>query len=164
MATYRRTRNIIASIIDYLTTQINASWTGVTVCKGFEEAYGLPLPAVSIRCESSTRNHGEIGDNAEVRDYQIYIDIFATDGGMREDLKDFIMDNMKVGCVYYKYVTAKTINGRNTTIQSKTVEGRIRVTKMTETNVKFDIDKDKVVVHDRHRHLIVLTCSRSKLE
>jgi len=164
MATYRRTRNIVASVIDYLTTQINTSWSGITVVKGFEEVYGLPLPAISIRCESSVRNHGEIGDDAEVRDYQIYIDIFATDGGMREDLKDFIMDNMKVGCVYYKYVTAKTINGRNTTIQSKTAEGRLRVTKMTETNVKFDIDKDKVVVHDRHRHLIVCTVSRSKLE
>lgn len=164
MATYRRTRNIVSSIIDYLTTQINTSWSGITVVRGFEEAYDLNLPVIAIRCESSTRNHGEIGDDAEVRDYQIYIDIFATDGGMREDLKDFIMDVMKVGCVYYKYVTAKTSNGRNTIVQSKTADGRLRTMKITETNVKFDIDKDKVVVHDRHRHLIVCTVSRSKLE
>jgi hypothetical protein len=164
MATYRRTRNFVASIIDYLQTQINSSWSGITVCRGFEEAYGLPLPVVAVRCESSVTNHGELGDNAEVRDYAIYLDIFATDGGMREDLKDFIMDNMKVGCPYYDYVTGKTPNGRNTTVQSKTADGRIRVMKMTDTVVKFDIDKDKVVLHDRHRHLVVCTVNRSKLE
>jgi len=164
MATYRRTRNFIASIIDYLTTQINASWSGVSVCKGFVEVYDLPLPVVSVRCESSATNHGELGDNAEVRDYQIYIDIFAKEGGMKEDLKDFIMDAMKVGCVYYDYVTAKTSNGRDTIVQSKTADGRIRVMKMTETAVKFDVDRDKIILHDRYRHLIVCTVSRSKLE
>ena len=164
MAQYRRTRNIEASIIDYLIDCLANSWSGISVVKGFEQAYGLNLPVIAVRSESSVTNHGELGDNAEVRDYQIYIDIFATDGGMREDLKDFIMDNMKVGCVYYNYITAKTSNGRNTTVQTKTADGRIRVMKMTETNVKFDIDKDKVVVHDRHRHLIVCTVSRSKLE
>jgi hypothetical protein len=164
MAQYRRTRNLEASLIDYLIAQLATSWSGINVVKGFQEAYDLNLPVITLRAESSVTDIQEIGDNNECRSYQIMIDIFATDDGMREDLKDFLMDVLKVGCIYYQFVTAKTPNQRGSVVQSKTADGRIRVLKMTETKIKFDIDKDKLVPHDRYRHLIVLTVSRSKLE
>jgi hypothetical protein len=165
VATYRRTRNIEASIIDYIVAQLaSASWTGINVVKGFEEAYGLNLPVIAVRSESSVTNHGEIGDNAEVRDYQVLINIFATDDGMRLDLKDFLIEVLRVGCVYYEYTTQKTPNGRNTVVHSKTANGRIRVLKIGDTSVKFDIEKDKLTVHDRYRHLLSLTVNRDKIE
>ena len=164
MAQYRRTRNIEASIIDYLIDCLANSWSGISVVKGFEQAYGLNLPVIAVRSESSVTNHGELGDNAEVRDYQVLINIFCTSDGQRLDLKDFLIDTLKVGCVYYEYITKKSDDGRNTVVDSFTPSGRIRVTKIGDTSIKFDVEKDKLVVHDRYRHLLTLTCSRSKLE
>jgi hypothetical protein len=165
MAIYRRTRNIEASVIDYIIAQLaSASWTGIAVVKGFEEAYGLNLPVIAVRSESSVTNHGELGDNAEVRDYQVLINLFSTSDGQRLDLKDFIIDIMKVGCPYYKYITQKSSDGRSTIIQSKTAEGRIRVLKIGDTSIKFDTEKSKLETIDRYRHLITLTVNRGKLE
>ena len=165
MATYRRTRNLEASLIDYIIAQLaSASWTGIGVVKGFEEAYGLNLPVIAVRSESSVVNHGEIGDNAEVRDYQVLINIFATSDGQRLDLKDFLIDILKVGCAYYEYKTKKSLDGRSTIVDTKTQNGRIRITKIGDTSVKFDVEKDKLVVHDRYRHLLSLTVSRNILE
>ena len=165
MATYRITRNIEASIIDYISAQLtSAHWTGISVVKGFEEVYEqkLSLPAIAVRSESSVEEYKEIGDNAEVRNYQVLLNIFATDDGMRLDLKDFLISILQPGCPYYNYVTTKA--GRVTSVTSKTQNGRIRVLKIGDTSIKFDVDKDKLVVYDRYRHLLTLTVSRGRYE
>jgi len=44
MAYFRETRNVELSTIEFLTAQINASWTGVTTVKTFQEAEAAKLP------------------------------------------------------------------------------------------------------------------------
>jgi len=162
MAQYRQTRNLEASLIDHVQTEINKSWSGVTVEKSFTRVYELTLPVVCLRINTTTYEKAEVGDDNLIRTAQIVIDLFANDDGQREDLKDYIISILKNGCVYNDYTTEKS--GRTTTVKTATPNGRIRVLTITENPINFDIDRDKLSVHDRYRHIITLTVSLGRIE
>jgi hypothetical protein len=155
MASYfREPRNIELSIIYYLETQINASWTGVTVIKSFSQAYDVSVPVVCIRLFNQNTRRLEIGDNILRNDYYFIIDVFAKSDGQRIDLSDFIVDKIKDGCIYYEWSHA---SGSNTTME-RVANGRIRWLNFTE-NSKVDFGQD-VDSQDRFRHLISFNVSR----
>lgn len=155
---YRESRNIEASLIDYLKTELEASWNNINVEKTFARVYNISLPTVCIRVGDTAHIKAEVGSEATTRTVQVFIDIFASDDGMRLDIKDFIVEKIKGGCVYYDYVI---VNG---VVQSKTADGRIRVIDIDDSGINFDIDKDKLDVHDRHRSLITLSVSLGRVE
>ena len=155
---YRQSRNIEASLVDYLTTELEESWTGISVEKTFTRIYSITLPSVCIRVGDTVHVKAEIGAESTIRTAQVFIDIFASDDGMRLDIKDFIVEKIKGGCIYYDYV----ISGGS--VQSKTANGRIRVIDIDDSGVNFDIDKDKLDVHDRYRSLITLSISLGRIE
>lgn len=159
MATqYRATRNLEASIIDYLKEQINLAWTGVTVEKSFARVYTISLPSVCVRCRNTAHDPVELGSNATRRSPIVLIDIFASSDGQRLDIKDYIISKIKSGMPYYEYEI------ENGAVKNKTETGRIRVSIDDDSPINFDTDRNELDVHDRYRHLITLTVSTGKVE
>lgn len=156
--TYRVSRNIEASVIDFLKTNFDADWTGVTLLKTFSRAYDTELPVVCVRCGTTEHEKAEIGGNATIRTPLILIDIFAKSDGQRLDMKDYVVEKIKHGLVYYDYIIESGV------VKMKTANGRLRVIGLDDTPVDFDIEKDKLSPQDRYRHLISLTISRGKVE
>ena len=159
MGTYRISRNIEASIIDYIREEVfSASWNNINVEKTFAKVYEISLPTVCIRQGDTIHTKVELGTNSTYRTPSILIDIFATNDGNRLDLKDFIVDIIKRGCPYYEY----TITSGQ--ISAKTQTGRITIINITDTIINLDTDKSLLDVHDRYRHLISLEISLGKVE
>ena len=155
---YRNSRNIEASLIDFLTTELEANWSNISVEKTFARIKDISLPSVCIRVGDTTHAKAELGGDSTIRTVQVFIDVFATSDGQRLDIKDFIVEKIKGGCIYYDYI----ISGGS--VQSKTANGRIRVTSIEDTGVNFDIDREKLSVWDRYRHLITLSVSLGRVE
>lgn len=145
---FSTTRNVELSILDYLETEVEADWNGVSVVKGFNQAYKEKLPVVAIRHlrEDSTRK--EIGGTDLIDTHTIVIDVFATSDGMRLDLADYIKNKLKLGWPYYIF---SKDSGDNQTLV-KVQSGRNSVFEFLEnTRVEFGQD---VEAHDRFRHHI----------
>lgn len=161
---YRRTRNIEASIIQFLQTNFDADWGNVEITKTFARVYGIPFDtkektsAICVRVGTTDHSRVEIGGNSTRREAQVLIDIFATSDGQRLDIKDYVIEKIKSGLVYYEYVI---VSGQ---IQSKTQSGRITVLTMEDDPLNFDVDKSTLDVHDRYRHIITLSVSLGKVE
>ena len=159
MAIYRISRNIEASLVDYIKAELNsASWTNIRVEKSFAQVYETEDACICIRLSDTIHNKVEVGSNLTVRQPLILIDIFAKTDGQRLDLKDFLVSILKNGCPYYEYII---VNG---TVQSKTQTSRINVISITDTIVDLGINKDELAVQDRYRHLISLSISLGKVE
>lgn len=160
MGQYRTSRNLEASIIDYLEAELQAEWSNINVTKVWSKIVKgkISLPAVLIRCGTTGHNRVEAGGSSTWREPLIMIDIFATDDGQRLDIKDFIIEKMKGGCTYYNY---EIENGQ---VKTKTANGRIRVQNIDDDPINFEVDKDNLAVHDRFRHLLTLTVATGKVE
>lgn len=158
MGIYRKSRNIEASLVDYLTAELSASWTGINVAKTFAEVYSISTPSVCIRVGSTDHTRVEVGDDATIRRSQVLLDVFASSDGQRLDIKDFIIEKIKGGCIYYDYTIT------NGAVTSKVANGRIRVFIMSEEGVDFNTEKSKLDPHDRYRHLITLEISLGRIE
>jgi len=162
---YRISRNLEANFIDFLKTILEDSpysWTNLNIIKGFSKVYELELPTICVRAENTIYNKVEIGSNSFTRTVQVFIDIFATDDGMKLDLKDCIIEILKDGLIYNEYTITKS--GRTATASS-TPNGRIRIQKIDDKAIDFNVDdKSKLDVHDRFRHLLTLTVSIGRVE
>lgn len=165
MGQYRISRNLEASIIDFLTTKfLEARWSNIAIEKSFERVYGLSMDAntgaaaICVRLTDTRPTKVEIGTESIWRTALIVVDVFATSDGQRLDLKDFVLDEIKGGCPYFQYtVTGKAISG-------KTQNGRIRILTITDVPVNLATDKSALDVHDRYRHSLSLEVSISQVE
>jgi len=162
MATYRTTRNIEASLIDFIKDILESTWTNVNVEKSFAKVYTLELPSICVKAERTVYDPAEVGDNKKIRSTMIIIDIFATDDGMRLDLKDYLVSILRDGCIYYEYKTKKV--NRTTVVDTKTANGRLRVLEIEDIPVDFSADRDNLDVHDRNRHRLTLTVELGRIE
>jgi hypothetical protein len=159
MSTYRISRNIEASIIDYIKDELfNGGFRNINVEKTFARVYSIQLPTICVRLSDTTHTKVELGTETTFRTPLILIDIFATDDGLRLDLKDFLISKLKSGMNYYEY----TISVGQ--VANKNQNGRIRVLTISDTPVNFDIDKSRLDEHDRYRHLLTLSISLGKVE
>lgn len=158
MGLYRISRNIEASFIDFLKPLLQIDWGFDRVEKSFARIKNIELPSVCIRVGDTTHDKVEIGDNATTREILVLIDIFATDDGLRLDLKDYIIEKVKNGLTYYEY---EIENGQ---VKIKTQSGRIRILDIIETPINLTTEKSTLDVHDRFRHLLTLTVSLGKVE
>jgi hypothetical protein len=151
MSYFQVARCIELSTIDYLSTQIAASWTGITLVKTFTNAYKSSLPVVCVRLVDFPAERQEIGSTTLLYDYTISIDIFATSDGQRIDLANFIMEKLKDQWTYYDFVQA---SGSPETL-TKTSNGRIHVRRFLVNNV-IEFDGEGVDKYDLHRHLLLV--------
>jgi hypothetical protein len=91
------------------------------------------------------------------------LDLFCSNGGQLEDLKDLLITNLKTGFDYKEY----SVSGGVTTdavLESGMSNGRIVVNSINETEVNLGDDKSNLDIHDRYRSLITLTCTKSVVE
>jgi len=155
---YRTSRNLEASVIQYIEDQLAGDWTNVAVEKTFANVNSSNLPAICVRVGVTDHTKAEIGETSTYRTTNVLLDIFATSDGIRLDLKDYLIEKLKSGLPYYEYTI---INGQ---IQSKTQNGRINVLNIDDVPVDFDVDKNELSVEDRFRHLITLSVSLGRIE
>jgi len=162
---YRISRNLEASVIQYIEAElVSANWTNITVAKSFKKIYEIPINtfqkqgAICVRLSETVHDKVQIGDDSTVRKPNILIDVFATSDGQRLDLKDILVSIFKGGFPYYEYETDKK------NITKKTLNGRIRVVKIDDTEVNLGVDKSLLEVYDRFRHLIGISCNCGKIE
>lgn len=166
MAIYRISRNIEASIVDFLTEEFAESggYSNISVFKTFKKVYGLQMDvnkghaAVCVRASTSRLPKIEIGTNAILRTVLVMLDVFATSDGQREDLKDFLIDVCKEGIPYYQYEVS------GDTVASKVPSGYLRVSIDNDAPVNFNTDKTALDVHDRYRHALTLKVCTSQVE
>jgi len=156
---YRISRNLEASIIDYIEEQLVIdNWSDINVVKTFARVSGLNLPAICIRCGETDHRKAQLGDDSTFRTASVLIDIFGINDGNRLDLKDWLIGAVKRGMPYYDY----TVVGGEVT--SKIPNGRIRVQDIIDTPINFDVDKNILQPPDRFRHLITIAVSIGKVE
>jgi len=169
MATYRTSRSIEASLIQYLEAElVSGGWSNISVEKSFNRVYDLAVGGASkkavicVRLAETDIARGEIGSDSMIKNVMVLIDIFASSDGQRLDLKDFLVSKLIIGCVFYNYTTVQS--GRSTSVNTKTADGRLRILNIDDTPVNFEVGKSELDVHDRYRHRLNLSISRGKLE
>jgi len=161
MGTYRATRNIEASIIQYLTANLDIDWTSPTINveKTFANVSGDNLPVVLVRTSDIEHESHELGSSLTKRFPLILVDVYCKNDGQKLDLVDYLVEKLKVGLLYYTYVIADGV------VQTKTLAGRVRVElPIRVTHVDLNVDKSDLSVVDRFHSLISLSCSINILE
>jgi len=149
---YRISRNIEASLIDWLTEELNdAGWTDIRITKVFAEVYKGTLPCILIEQDPEDETRLEIGSKVWLKNFFINIRIFATSDGQRLDLKDFITDLLEDDINFYEYVIT---NGE---VFQKTLTGRIVVLKIIR-NEKELKNTQVLEKEDRYRNIISIQC------
>jgi len=154
-SSFREKRCMEFSLVDYITTNVSADWSGVSVVKSFSQAYKEDLPVICIRSSSTLHSQKEVGSTNLYNDVTIIIDVFATSDGLRLDLADYLVDKIKVGCVYYDYSKDST----DPEALDKDADGRIRVLRwINDTRVDFGTD---VHDYDKFRHTLSFSVRKS---
>jgi hypothetical protein len=152
---FSQTRNVELSILEHLTTQINANWNNINIVKTFSQITQKSAPVVCVRMFDNNPFRREVGSDELENRYGIIIDVFATSDGQRIDLTDSIIGYLKSGCVYYSF----SQQSGNPETLDKTADGRIQIVKFTR-NSKLDFG-DNVTSIDRFRHIISFIARKS---
>jgi len=153
---YRESRNVELSTLEYLETQIDASWTNVSVVKSFTSAYKEAMPVVAISLSDVSNKRREIGSLTFHNDYTMSIDIFGKSWGQTTDLADFVMAQINEGWVYNEYAQDSAVS----TELSKTANGRVYVSRfLNNSKIEFGEDVDK---YDKYRWNIEVQVKRSQ--
>jgi len=149
---YRLSRNVEASLKDYITEELQTDgWTGIFVELIFKEIYGGKFPSILINVSERPDARREIGSDSLNRYVNIELRIFANDDGQRLDLSDWLLEKIMSGVPYYIY----TIAGGG--ISQKNLAGRISALELT-VNRKELANTDTTAKEDRYRHLLAFRC------
>ena len=159
MANYGVSRNIEASLIDYIRNKLQEyNWNNVAVVKSFKQAAKGSLPVIVIFVDNTEHLYTGIGERATRREVAVNVHIFATSDGQRLDLKDFLIRVLKLGVPYYEY-----------TIENGIVASKNFITYMFVENMidrkTFNIeDLSSLDLVDRYRHYIRIVFSLPIME
>ena len=170
MGTYRQTRNCIQSCIERIREILaDNNFSDCTVVKSFKQAYNvnfdpqLKNAVICVRVGITVYDNAEVGSDTFLRKPLLLLDLFCSNGGQLEDLKDLLITNLKTGFDYKEY----SVSGGITTdaiLESGMSNGRIVVNSINETEVNLGDDKSNLDIHDRYRSLITLNCTKSVVE
>jgi hypothetical protein len=154
---FSQSRDIELSTLEYITTQVNASWTGVTIVKTFKNAYdnAVEVPIICVRLASTNNARLELGATTLENRYMLMFDIFSKSDAQRVDLSDYIVEKLKDGWAYKAY---SHVSGDKSQIVG-VADGRIFVTDWL-TNMKVDYGEN-VDPKDRYRHTISVLVKKS---
>ena len=156
---YRTSRNISGSIIDFLKAQlITDGWVGIEIQKGSAKVYDTNPPIITVRLSDSTHISSEIGSTSTTRETLLFLDIYGSDMGLTEDLKDWLVSSIKAGVDYYEYVITAGA------IYSKTKTGKIQFLTIKDSPINFDTPKNELSIQDRWRWLVTATIATDKIE
>lgn len=159
MANYGVSRNIEASLIDYIRDKlVEYNWNNVSVVKSFKQASQKELPVIVVFVDNTYYNYVGIGDRSVRREVSINIHVFATSDGQRLDLKDFLIRVLKMGVPYYEYTIE---NGR---VASKNFITNLFVEEITDRKMFNVEDLSSLDYEDRYRHYIRVLMSLPVVE
>jgi hypothetical protein len=149
---YRISRNLEASLIDWLTSALSSGgWTGIRVEKSFSQVSSGTLPCICINALEIRPEKLEIGSKTNLKYFTINIRIFATSDGNRLDLSDFVTDLLENDINYYTYTITNGI------VTAKVLSGRIVVTRWFD-DTKELTNTENLEKEDRYRHLLSFEC------
>jgi hypothetical protein len=152
MGTYRISRSIEASLVDWLTEKLeDGGWTGIRVEKSFSQVSSGTLPCICINALEIRPEKLEIGSKTNLKYFTINIRIFATSDGNRLDLSDFVTDLLESDINYYTYTITNGI------VTAKVLSGRIVVTRWFD-DTKELTNTENLEKEDRYRHLLSFEC------
>ena len=145
---YRISRNIEASLIDRITTNLTTDgWKNIRIEKSFAEVYEGSLPCILINALEIRPEKLEIGSKTNLKYFTVNIKIFATSDGQRLDLSDWFLEKLEDDTDYYVY----TITDGE--VSSKVLTGKIILTNWFE-NRKELTNTEILEKEDRYRHLL----------
>lgn len=111
MPAYRESHNVLESCIEYIETNINNDWSNINISRSFTESYKVALPIICVGLDYSEHDPEELGSNRLITNHVINIDIFASSDTQALDLRDYLIDKLRVGFVYKKYSQTSGGNG-----------------------------------------------------
>lgn len=146
---YRLRRNCIASIIDWLNTQLfEDDWKGIRVVKEFTQVYDGTLPAMCVQFITPNSKKKEIGSGVWLKTPDMSIRIFATDNGQREDLAEWLLEKLENSVDYYEYESGGV---------SKELKGKISINKILKDEKEL-VNTENLAQEDKARHIISFSC------
>jgi len=149
---YRISRNIEASLIDWITEElVEHGWIGIRVEKSFSEVYKGTLPCICVNALEIRPEKLEIGSKTNLKYFTVNIKIFATSDGQRLDLSDWLLDELERDIDYYTYTIT---NGE---VTDKTLLGRIILTRWFDNRKELQ-NTEILESADRYRHLLSYEC------
>ena len=163
MPKYRQSRNIEASLIDYIKTKLDEDgWQDINVTLSFSKVYDLKLPVICVKVSTTTYSSIELGSNSLLRKPLILINIFGSSESNKLDLKDWLISILKNGFDYYEYTIEKDQDGAR--VISKIKSGYLSVNSILETDINLGEDKTNLDEHDRYRMQLSLRTTLNVLE
>ena len=146
---YRKSRNIEASLIDFITAELFADgWTGINVSKGFPQDYKGKLPMIGVEALELRPQKLEIGSKRNLKYFTVKIRIIAKNDGQRLDLADWLFDELEEDIDFYEYVIT---SGQ---VSTKTLTGRLVITKWFENRKELQ-NTEVLESEDRYRHVFI---------
>jgi hypothetical protein len=152
MGVYRISRNIEASLVDFITSALTTdSWTGIRVEKGFPQDYKKITPFIGVEVLDLNPEKLEIGSKTHIKYYNVKIRIFATNDGQRLDLADWLFDKLEDDVLYYAYTIA------NGVVSVKTLTGKITINGQIANGKELQ-NTENLEKEDKYRHLFSFEC------
>lgn len=149
---YRVSRNIEASLIDFITSGLTTDgWTGITVLKGFPQDYKGKAPFIGVESLEIRPQKLEIGSKTNLKYFTVKIRIIAKNDGQRLDLADWLFDELEDDVDYYVYTITSGV------VSAKTLTGRIVITKWNENRKELQ-NTENLESEDRYRQVFVFEC------
>jgi len=75
-----------------------------------------------------------------------------------------VIANLKGGWNYTEFAITDATATVNASVDTRTVNGKLRVDSIDDTLINLGIDKSQLESHDKYRHLISISCTKTLLE
>lgn len=152
MAAWRKSRNIEASLVDFITAELSTDgWTGIEVLKGFPQEYKGKAPFIGVEVLELIPEKLEIGSKTYIKNYIVKIRIFSTNDGQRLDLSDWLFDELENDVNYYAYTITSGA------VSTKTLTGKLAILKWLNNEKELQ-NTENLEKEDRYRHLLSFSC------
>ena len=146
---YRITRNIEASLIDYISKElVTDGWENIRTEKSFANVYQEETPCILVNAVDNRLQKKEIGNYKYLRFFVVNIRIFAINDGQRLDLSDWLFEKLESQDISYNEYTIK--DGQ---VVDKVNSGNICIWRFLD-NRKELVNTENLEKMDRYRHLL----------
>lgn len=150
---YRETRNIEASLIEFIEAGLTADgWTGISTSKVLDETY-KNLPCILVQVSDQNPVTKEVGSKLKVKYHEVSIRIFATTDGQRMDLADWLFDRLNENKITYYAFTIT-----NGVVSAQVDSGSIVIFGEFVDFRRELVNTENLDNKDRFRHLLKFNC------
>jgi hypothetical protein len=149
---YRISRNIEASLVDWLTSKLqDDGWKGIRVEKVFAEIYKGKLPCILVQANLIDPKKLEIGSRTWLKTFEVNIKIFADSDGIRLDLSDWLLDKLEDDIDYYVYTVTDGV------VSNKVLNSKIVILSILRHEKELT-NTENLELEDKYRHITTFTC------